>query len=109
VNAMVFVLAALACSALLTFYVSHVLGGLRRGLMFGVMLSGLYGALYMLIRSEDYALLLGSALLFAVLGAVMVLTRHVDWYRVEENARDSLAGKSGVENGETAVTGGVSQ
>jgi len=40
--------------------------------------------LYVLLLSEDYALLLGSLLLFAVLGAVMIMTRRVDWYRVGE-------------------------
>ena len=36
----------------------------------------------MLLQSEDYALLLGSLLLFGVLALVMVITRRVDWYRV---------------------------
>jgi len=42
--------------------------------------------LYVLLQSEDYALLLGSLFLFAVLAAVMVMTRRVDWYRVGEAA-----------------------
>jgi inner membrane protein len=38
--------------------------------------------LYALLQSEDYALLGGTLLLFALLGAVMLATRRVDWYRV---------------------------
>jgi inner membrane protein len=40
----------------------------------------LYGTLYALVCADDYALLLGSALLFGLLAAVMVLTRKVDWF-----------------------------
>lgn len=40
-----------------------------------------YGILYALVISEDYALLMGAIVLFAILGAVMLATRKVDWYR----------------------------
>jgi len=40
----------------------------------------LFGYLYVVLMNEDYALLLGSLALFAVLGAVMLVTRRVDWY-----------------------------
>ncbi|MFY2763314.1 cell envelope integrity protein CreD [Arenimonas sp. MALMAid1274] len=75
-------LAALACSGLLGYYLSGVLGGLRHGLGFGLGLLGLYGLLYTLLRSEDYALLVGAAVLFLALAGVMVLTRRVDWHRL---------------------------
>ena len=39
-----------------------------------------YGLLYALILSEDYALLLGAITLFAALAAVMIVTRKIDWY-----------------------------
>lgn len=72
--------AAGACVFQNTFYASHTLGSLWRGLGFGALLSGLYGLLFVLLRSEDHALLLGSVLLFALLTVVMVLTRRLDWY-----------------------------
>lgn len=71
---------AAACVLLLTFYVSHVLRGFGRGAGFGVLLSGIYAALFVILKSEDYALLLGSLLLFGLLAAAMYLTRNVDWY-----------------------------
>jgi inner membrane protein len=40
----------------------------------------LYGYLYLLLMNEDYALLIGSVGLFAILGAIMYATRRVDWY-----------------------------
>lgn len=39
----------------------------------------LYALLYCLLSAEDYALLMGSLLLFCLLAAVMVLTRRVNW------------------------------
>ena len=91
-----YVIAAGACISLLAFYVSYVLKSWRRGALFAGMLAGLYGALYMLVRSEDYALLMGSALLFTILGGIMVLTRHVDWYAIENNAKQSLVSRKQV-------------
>ena len=76
-----YLLASGACIGLLTFYLSYVLRSAARGLGFGGLLTSLYAAVYGLLISEDNALILGSLLLFALLAAVMVLTRKVDWYR----------------------------
>jgi len=75
-------LSALGCVALNTFYVSSVLRSWLRGTLFGALLAALYGLLYGLLSAEDYALLMGSLLVFGVLGCVMVLTRKLDWYGV---------------------------
>lgn len=50
-----------------------------------VILTGLYGFLYLLLRLEDYALLAGSVGLFIALVLVMFLTRRVNWYRLGSN------------------------
>jgi inner membrane protein len=75
-----YLVASLACIGLLGFYLSHVLRSRARGLGFAAMLATLYAALYGLLVSEDNALVLGSALLFLILAAIMVVTRKVDWY-----------------------------
>lgn len=77
-----YLLSSTACVALIGFYVSAVLGSLVRGAGFGAGLAALYAMLFALLNSEDYALLMGSLLLFALLGVVMVLTRKLDWYSV---------------------------
>jgi inner membrane protein len=74
-----YAIAAGACAGLLGYYLSGVLGSRLRGVGFGAGLVALYGVLYLLLRSEDYALLVGSAVLFAALATVMVLTRRIDW------------------------------
>jgi inner membrane protein len=77
-----YALAAFACIGLIAFYLTAVLRSAARGLGFGAMLALLYAALYGLLISEDNALVLGAGLLFVILAAVMVATRHVDWYDV---------------------------
>jgi inner membrane protein len=77
-----YALAAAACSGLLGYYLAGVLGGPRAGLGFGMGLATLYGLLYALLGSEDYALLVGATVLFAALASVMALTRRVDWHRL---------------------------
>ncbi|HET9205267.1 MAG TPA: inner membrane CreD family protein, partial [Burkholderiaceae bacterium] len=83
--------AASACTGLLAFYGSHVLGSARGGLGFGAAVAALYGVLYLLLQQERNALVLGSCLLFAALAAVMVLTRRLDWYRLFEQWRAASA------------------
>lgn len=71
--------AAIACVALLTFYLRHPLGNLARTAAFLALFVLMYGTLYVLLLSEDHALLMGSALVFGVLAVVMILTRRLDW------------------------------
>ncbi|WP_342623979.1 cell envelope integrity protein CreD [Pseudomonas alkylphenolica] len=77
-----YLLSAGACVLLIGFYLSHVLHSLLRAMGFALGLAVLYGMLYGLLSAEDYALLMGSLLLFGLLGVFMVLTRRLDWYSV---------------------------
>ena len=77
-----YLIASAACIVLTSFYLVHVLHNAWRGIGFGVALTMLYGALYGLLNSENNALVMGSILLFAVLAAIMVATRKVDWYQI---------------------------
>jgi inner membrane protein len=83
--------AAAACTLLLAYYGGHVLQGKRAGLAFGAGIAALYGALYAVLQLEQTALVLGSILLFAVLAAVMVATRRIDWYALAARMRDDAA------------------
>ena len=84
--ALAYALASAACVGLIGYYLCHVLGSVLRGGGFALMLGALYAALYGLLISEDNALLMGSLLLFAILAAIMIATRKVDWYRAGATA-----------------------
>lgn len=92
-----YLLSAGGCVALIGFYVCHVLHSVRHGLAFAASLSALYGLLYGLLSAEDYALLMGSLLLFGLLGVFMVLTRKLDWYGIASlKPNPSVAGEAEV-------------
>lgn len=75
-----YAVSSVASVSLIGFYISSVLAGTLRGIGFSAGLGALYAVLYCLLNAEDYALLLGSILLFVLLSAVMVLTRKVNWF-----------------------------
>lgn len=77
-----YAIAALASSGLLTFYFGAILRSHRLGSLLGVGLMGLYTLLYIIMQSEDKALLMGSVLIFMVLTVLMIATRHLDWYEM---------------------------
>lgn len=89
--ALAYAIAATACVLLIGFYVSYVLHSAVRGGAFAALLALLYAMLFGLLGAEDYALLMGSLLVFGVLAGVMVLTRKLDWYGVGRNAALSPA------------------
>ena len=80
--ALAYAISSSACVVLIGAYVSSILKGVWRGVGFSAVLAALYGMLYGLLSAEDYSLLMGSILLFGLLGAVMMLTRKVDWFSV---------------------------
>ena len=75
-----YLVAATGVITLTTYYLSFVLGGIRRALGFGALLTIIFGALYGLLISEDNALMLGALLLFTLLASAMIATRKLDWY-----------------------------
>jgi inner membrane protein len=77
-----YAIATVACVGLITAYLVRVLSSFFLGTAFGAALAALYATLYALLQSEDYALLGGTLLLFALLAAVMLGTRRVDWYQL---------------------------
>lgn len=74
-----YVAAATACGLLITFYLRHPLGTWKRTASFAGLIVALYGSLYVLLGSEDHALLAGSLLVFAMLATGMIATRKLDW------------------------------
>lgn len=75
-----YLVAAVPTVLLIGGYAASILQGNVRALLLTLVLGGLYGYLYVLLQLEDYALLLGSVGLFAILAAVMYLTRRINWY-----------------------------
>jgi len=88
-----YAIATFSCVGLISGYLVRVLRSARLGLAFGAALASLYGMLYALLKAEDYSLLGGSLLLFALLAVVMIATRRIDWYELARNR--SVSGAQG--------------
>lgn len=65
-------------------YLQAILQGWRNSLFFTAALLGLDGVMWVLLRSQDSALLLGTGVLLLALCGVMFLTRHLDWHRLAQ-------------------------
>ncbi len=85
--AVAYLLATTGCVGLICFYLSGVLGSWHRASAFAGALGGLYAVLYLLLQSEDYALLGGSLVLFGLLTGAMLVSRKVDWYALESGGK----------------------
>ena len=75
-----------ACTLLVSLYTWSFLQAGWRTLVIAGGLGGTYGYLYFVLQSQDYALLAGTAALFAALALVMFCTRRLNWYSLEMNA-----------------------
>lgn len=73
-------LASAAVVAMVGAYSRAVLRATKRASIVAAGVAALYAYLYLLLMNEDYALLIGSIGLFAILGGIMYATRRVDWY-----------------------------
>ena len=75
-----YLIAASATVSLITLYAkSHFKSWKAAGVFAGI-IGGIYGFIFVLIRLEDTALLVGSVGLFVILALAMYASRKIDWY-----------------------------
>lgn len=77
-----FLVAVLATISLISGYTSAVLKSNRQAFLIFGFLFILYSYLYLVLQLQDYALLMGSLILFIILAVVMFLTRRIDWFSI---------------------------
>ena len=73
-------IASVMTVGLVTWYSYSILNDKRLASLIGSVLGLLYAFIFVIIRLEDYALLVGSIGLFVALAVVMHFARKVDWY-----------------------------
>ena len=81
-----YIIAAVALCGLLGYYLAGAFNSAKAGNGAGAVFAGVYALLYLLVTSEDYALLVGAFAVFGLLAAAMVLTRRLDWYQTTARA-----------------------
>ncbi|MFM2213525.1 MAG: inner membrane protein CreD [Bacteroidota bacterium] len=75
-----YALAGSSVVVLITLYSVSILKNKKFPLFIGTALTVLYTFIYVIIQMEDYALLVGSIGLFAILAGVMYCSRKIDWH-----------------------------
>lgn len=75
-----YLIAAAATVTLISMYAKGHFNSWRAAAVFFLVLGCLYGFIFILIRLEDTALIVGSIGLFAVLALVMYVSRKINWY-----------------------------
>ncbi|MFW1858632.1 cell envelope integrity protein CreD [Acinetobacter defluvii] len=85
-----YLVAAIACISLMTWYLFFVMRGIKAAAIFSLILSTLYAVMYLLLQSSGKTFLIGSVISFIVLAAVMFITRHIDWYQVGTKPKSEL-------------------
>ena len=89
-----YLLAAGATIGLLTIFGATALKLGRRTSVLTTMLIIVYAVLFLILRSADFALLVGSTLAFVALAGTMVLTRNENWQGPDRPKRQWLRRKS---------------
>lgn len=76
-----YLLASLATIGLLSFYAKSLFTQLKTTGIFTGILTVFYIFIFVIIKQQDYALLIGSIGLFVTLGMTMFISRKIDWYK----------------------------
>ena len=84
-----YLMASAGVVILITFYSMSLLSDRTRSAIIAVVLALLYGYLYVILQLQDYALLMGSLILFAALAMLMYLTRRIDWFSIMKPKPDA--------------------
>lgn len=74
-----YIIAAIGVIIMIVLYSISILKDKKFPLFIGISLTALYSFIFVIIQLEDYALLVGSIGLFAILGAVMYFSKKIDW------------------------------
>lgn len=86
-----FLIAATATVALISAYAGWTFESRNRGFWALGAFSALYGLIYLLMRLQEGAFIVGALTVFAALAAVMYFTRKVDWYGVTGTGAKDIA------------------
>ena len=86
-----YLVAAMATVSLIGMYAWSIFKSGKTAIGFTCALSALYTYIFILIQSEDYALLFGSIGLFFIIAIIMYYSRKIDWYANSKNAAPAPA------------------
>lgn len=94
-----YIIASAAVVGLIGVYSAVVLKSRQKASIVALIMAILYGYLYILLRSQDYALLIGSIGLFVVIATIMYLTRKINWHESKPSSGHLRINEEGIKHG----------
>ncbi len=85
-----FIISAISTLLLIIGYIQAILKSAKLTLLISGILTILYSFIFVIIQLQDYALLIGSIGIFAILGLVMYFSRKIDWYNLNLNEKKEI-------------------
>lgn len=79
-----YLISSIAIVGLISFYSYYILKSKKLVAQVGTILGSLYLLLFVILQMEDFALLVGSLLVFSVLAMAMYSSRHINWYDIKK-------------------------
>jgi inner membrane protein len=83
-----YILSAVAVTFMISGYAKAIVSNSKFALTILGILTILYSYLFMVLQLEDYALIMGSLGLLAILAVVMYMTRKINWYEIETEPQE---------------------
>lgn len=74
-----YVMASLATTGLIAWYVGNALASRNAVFVLTSVVGLTYAIMYLILKEDEYALLIGAIIAFAAISLTMYATRHVDW------------------------------
>lgn len=85
-----YLIGSFASSILVSVYIILITHKVKPGVIMCLIFTILYSYLYMCLKSEDYALLMGSIFAFILLAVIMFVTRKVNWSNLKKSEHTDL-------------------
>lgn len=77
-----YLISSIAIIGMIGFYAKAILNNLKQTIVLLVILCFTYSFVFITLQVQDYALLIGSIGLTAILAFTMYITRHINWYQL---------------------------
>jgi inner membrane protein len=87
-----YILASTGIIGMIGLYAKAILKNAKQTTVLVMVLVLTYSFVYITLQLQDYALLIGSIGLTAILGFTMYITRNVDWYSLRAGKREEREG-----------------
>jgi inner membrane protein len=77
-----YLVSSIAVITIISLYAAAVFKNIKQTLILAVILCFTYSFIYITLQIQDYALLIGSIGLTAILAFTMYITRNINWYKI---------------------------